>query len=295
MTLRYSIIIPHKNCPDLLQRCIDSIPERDDIEIVVVDDNSDPLIVDFSLFPGIRRKNVYLFFTKEGKGAGYARNYGLKKSKGKWILFADSDDFYEHETFDILDNYTSGQVDVIYYTVSTRNSDTLELSSARRVVSNESVLNYKIDDYKSTLLLKYRNSAPWNKVIRRDIIETHNLSFDETKMNNDIFFSLYLGKAVNNYLVIKKGLYCFTFRENSITTMKRKVEDENLLLLTRIRVNQFYKSIKCQELRRPYLGTFFIIYKRNGLIYFIRYLLFLIRNISMLINVKNHWEKPIYK
>ena len=37
----YSFIIPHKNCPDLLQRCVDSIPERDDVQVIVVDDNSD--------------------------------------------------------------------------------------------------------------------------------------------------------------------------------------------------------------------------------------------------------------
>jgi glycosyltransferase involved in cell wall biosynthesis len=37
----YSFIIPHKNCPDLLQRCVDSIPDRDDVQVIVVDDNSD--------------------------------------------------------------------------------------------------------------------------------------------------------------------------------------------------------------------------------------------------------------
>ena len=37
----YSFIIPHKNCPNLLQRCVDSIPERDDVQVIVVDDNSD--------------------------------------------------------------------------------------------------------------------------------------------------------------------------------------------------------------------------------------------------------------
>lgn len=37
----YSFIIPHKNCPVLLNRCLDSIPIRDDVQIIVVDDNSD--------------------------------------------------------------------------------------------------------------------------------------------------------------------------------------------------------------------------------------------------------------
>ena len=38
----FSIIIPHKNIPSLLQRCLDSIPKRDDVQIIVVDDNSNP-------------------------------------------------------------------------------------------------------------------------------------------------------------------------------------------------------------------------------------------------------------
>lgn len=41
MNKQYSFIIPHKNSPDLLNRCIQSIPKRDDIEIIIVDDNSD--------------------------------------------------------------------------------------------------------------------------------------------------------------------------------------------------------------------------------------------------------------
>ena len=90
----YTIIIPHKNTPQLLQRCLDSIPIRVDIQIIIVDDFSDSTIVDFNNFPGSNRLNVEIYLTKEGKGAGYARNVGLTKAKGKWILFADSDDFF---------------------------------------------------------------------------------------------------------------------------------------------------------------------------------------------------------
>ena len=48
--INYSIIIPHKNIPNLLQRCLDSIPNREDVQIIVVDDNSDPNIVDLISF-----------------------------------------------------------------------------------------------------------------------------------------------------------------------------------------------------------------------------------------------------
>ena len=40
-SINYSIIIPHKNIPELLVRCLNSIPEREDIQVIVVDDCSD--------------------------------------------------------------------------------------------------------------------------------------------------------------------------------------------------------------------------------------------------------------
>ena len=53
ITKKYSVIIPHKNTPELLQRCLASIPKRVDIQVIVVDDNSDLDKVDFYHFPGI--------------------------------------------------------------------------------------------------------------------------------------------------------------------------------------------------------------------------------------------------
>ena len=58
MNCHYSIIIPHKNIPALLQRCLDSIPSREDIQIIVVDDNSSSTEVNFTKFPGNNRKDV---------------------------------------------------------------------------------------------------------------------------------------------------------------------------------------------------------------------------------------------
>ena len=40
MSPTFSIIIPHKEIPDLLMRCLKSIPVSEDIQVIVVDDNS---------------------------------------------------------------------------------------------------------------------------------------------------------------------------------------------------------------------------------------------------------------
>ena len=99
----YSIIIPHHNTPDLLKRCLLSIPKRDDVQVIVVDDKSDD-----SYLPAVRKIQEcfspweFIYLT-EGKGAGHARNVGIDYSKGDWLLFADSDDYFVSDFSSLLD------------------------------------------------------------------------------------------------------------------------------------------------------------------------------------------------
>ena len=92
--IKYSIIIPHKDTPDLLQQCLDSIPVRMDTEVIVIDDDSNPEKVDFNNFPRWKGKYYSTIFTKKGLGAGYARNVGLEHANGKWVIFSDADDYF---------------------------------------------------------------------------------------------------------------------------------------------------------------------------------------------------------
>ena len=119
--INYSIIIPHKNTPLLLRRCLDSIPERDDIEVIIVDDNSMNINWDDWKF----NTNVSLLKTYKNKGAGFARNIGLKRAVGKWILFADSDDFFSQQFTLLLDGYRDSDYDIIYFMFTSVYSDSL--------------------------------------------------------------------------------------------------------------------------------------------------------------------------
>lgn len=69
------------------------------------------------LISGKRQKNTEVLFTKEGKGAGYARNIGLSHARGKWIIFADADDFFTADCFTILNEYMDSPHEVIYFNV----------------------------------------------------------------------------------------------------------------------------------------------------------------------------------
>jgi glycosyltransferase involved in cell wall biosynthesis len=82
----YSIIIPHKNIPDLLQRCLASAPIRQDVQTIIIDDNSDPAVVDFKNFPGLNRPHTEVIFTRAGGGGDWGK-YRKKMCEGKLVVF----------------------------------------------------------------------------------------------------------------------------------------------------------------------------------------------------------------
>ena len=139
----YTFIIPHKNSPELLYRWLESIPSRDDIQIIIVDDNSDPKIVNQDNFPFKIRKNVEVIFNKYSKGAGYARNLGLQLAIGKRQLFPDADDFYVDGFIDILDNKVNSDNDIIYFDVFSYENN----KKCKHVYINSIFENYYIISY----------------------------------------------------------------------------------------------------------------------------------------------------
>lgn len=216
MEKTYSIIIPHRNIPNLLQRCIDSIPQREDLHIIVVDDNSSTEIVDFNHFPGYNRDDVELIFTKEGKGAGYARNVGLEHSNSEKVLFADADDFFNYCINDILEDYKNEVFDIIYLNALSIDSNNYTKSN-RADYLNSLINKYFENPQEAILYLKYDCGYPWAKIISRDFIEKNKIRFDETIIQNDTKFSYLVGHFAKQIRVDKRALYCVTYLPTSIT------------------------------------------------------------------------------
>jgi len=197
--INYTIIIPHKNIPQMLQRCLDSIPYRNDLQIIIVDDNSDPNIVDFDQFPGFDRSNTDIYFTKESKGAGYARNIGLQHAKGKWLIFADADDFFTTSINEAMDKYKDDENDIIYFHIICTN-----LVSEKHF----NLLLHKIQR-KGNWNIAYPLLHPWGKFVKNDFVKLHNIVYQETQYSNDELFgikllTLSIKKKISNFLIYHK-------------------------------------------------------------------------------------------
>ena len=256
MITTFSVVIPHHNIPLLLQRCLDSIPDTPDIQVIVVDDNSSDSVVDFSKFPGKDRKHTTVILDKAGGGAGHARNVGLEHAIGKWLVFADADDFFVNGAFDIFERHKESTKDIIFFKADSVNSDTYEPSD-RHVKINKAI----DDALAGTLSTKKAVLAvptPWGKMLRREYIQGKGIQYDETYSANDMMFAL---KAVywaddDAVAVCDEVVYTVTTRAGSLDAMK-KTSPRNFMsqLDVLIRYNRFIKGTDYDK----YLVILFVI------------------------------------
>ena len=108
-----SLIIPHYQSFTFLRTCLNSIPNADFIQIIVIDDKSP----DWKKFEnGLKQDYPYVFFHSVPKngGAGAARNLGLQFATGKWLMFADADDYFTSNAFDIIKESFDSKADIVY-------------------------------------------------------------------------------------------------------------------------------------------------------------------------------------
>ena len=113
--INYTFIIPHRNIPLLLERCLWSIPQRNYIQLIVIDDKSDTNLCELQNIITKTQYRVDYIRSSNNLGGGNARNLGLEKAKGKWIIFADADDFFNYCITDILDQNKDSLADIIYF------------------------------------------------------------------------------------------------------------------------------------------------------------------------------------
>ena len=115
--IKVSVIIPAYNSEKWIRDCLNSIPKRDDIEVIVVNDGStDKTLGYLRNFQRFARKDLIIIDYKENKGVSYARNQGIEASKGEYIVFIDSDDYIYPKVFnEIVDNYLDKDYQLVFY------------------------------------------------------------------------------------------------------------------------------------------------------------------------------------
>ena len=235
MQKKISVIIPHRDSLNTLSRLLRSIPSSDDIEVLVVD-NSPIAIMRDSVGSSC---DYRLLFSPPEKGAGGARNVGIENATGKWLVFADADDYFADDAFNTFLALSDSPHELIYFLSDAVFSDT-GLPSDRVDSLNHTVKNF-ISGEIEEMRMRLGFPTPWAKMVAHDLVKRHSIRFDEVVACNDVYFSMLAGYYAKTIDAVDKVVYVATVTKGSLSH-RRGLSIVDSRLRVALRYNRFVKD-----------------------------------------------------
>lgn len=212
MNILISIIVPVYKVELYLDKCIESIVNQTykNLEIILVDDGSTDQCPDKCDKWALKDARIEVIHKKNG-GLSDARNEGIKKTTGEYIIFIDSDDWIENNMIEIMmQALLKEKADIcacgIRYNYDTHSKDL--------------TTKYYTGNSSQTLARLYNNTmfpvAAWNKLYRRELWDK--VLFPKGKICEDAFTTYLLIDAAKKIVQIPDVLYNYRIRPNSIMT-----------------------------------------------------------------------------
>lgn len=198
-----SIIVPVYNVEPYLERCLLSclhqdIPQ-DDYEIIVVNDGSTDGSLQVAERIAKENDNILLLNKKNG-GASSARNHGLQKASGKYIMFVDADDYlFENVLNDLVSQCEQYHLDVLCFWTCFENGSK-KWDTEHQPFNDSDVMT---GEY--TLLHGMRIDSVWQFVFKRELLLEQDLRFTEgIACSEDVLFLMKL------FPYVKRMMFCHT-------------------------------------------------------------------------------------
>ena len=226
-----SVIIPFYNVERYFQECLDSLTRQtfQNFEVILIDDGSIDASIEIAENFSLTHKNVNII-KQDNLGQGKARNQGLKRAKGKYVYFLDSDDYLLDHALEMMwhtaEEYCADLVlfegETIYDTVY-----------KERFVANESENDYKrkhkytkniykgIDIFRELRRNKDYSCSVWLQLVRRETLNENNIWFPENIIHEDELYSFLVFMNCRKVHVLSNSLCCHRYRSGSTMTSAR--------------------------------------------------------------------------
>lgn len=217
----FSIIIPVYNVENYLNQCLESIliQNYSNFEIILINDGSTDSSFEICKSFQEKEAKIQLIDQKNG-GLSDARNKGLLAAKGEYIIFTDSDDYWEGKEVlkDLNRLIKESNPDIIIHEESRFFSkNDVYCKYNQRFIKNKTG-NFK-DEIIDLVYYDLFNAAAWDKVIKRSILIDNQLFFPFGKKSEDIEWCGKLMHFIKSFTLYSKSFYVYRqVRKDSITT-----------------------------------------------------------------------------
>lgn len=208
-----SVIVPVYKTEKYLNYCINSIVSQtyNNLEIILIDDGSPdrcPAICDLWKEKDERIK----VFHQVNAGGGQARNLALDKSKGKFVIFVDSDDYIAPFMIEFLYKQFQDDVDIVECGYCITHNDNAEFDGKSKGYRWEffSAEEAVLENIKDRIF----RQIIWNKMYRKSVVG--NVRFPVYKNIDDEFWTYQVLGNARKVIYTNKVLYAYRQQENSV-------------------------------------------------------------------------------
>lgn len=218
---KISVVLPVYNVANYLRKCLDSLVNQtfEDFEVICVNDGSTDLSL--GILEGYAIKDSrFKIITQENKGLSGARNTGIKHVQGEYVLFVDSDDWLDNNALEELYGHVkSFKSDITMFRFKYFDETTKEFTESP--FTNLDIIPHSLNNrnfnYNDVLDILFKIShAPFNKLYKKSFVEQY--EFPEGLIYEDLYFFYTIFFTAKKTSVIRKSLYNYRIRDDSIST-----------------------------------------------------------------------------
>jgi len=248
LTTKFSVIIPIYNTAQYLHRCIDSIITQgyENLEVILVDDGStdnSPAICTEYAQKDQRIKVIH----KQNGGQSAARNDGIAVANGDYILFVDSDDFLQPDTFTTFNKAIQDYPDLDIISSKYRRIENNKYKYIRFLPQNTPITGYdflKIQKKKGTI-----NISPCIYTVNRLFILHHSLLFKPGFLQEDTLWTYQILLAAKKVIALDFVHYNYVIRKGSSTQSNQEIFIAECLMKISFLLEPEFERIEDNELK----------------------------------------------
>ena len=246
-----SVILPVYNTEAYLEDCINSLLQQtlSSVELIFVDDGSTDNSC--SIIEEYQKKDPRIHLVRQSNAfAGAARNNGLQHASGEYVIFLDSDDFFEPDMLEEL--YAQGKktdADIVLFTADRYDQKTGQFLPTPFYLHSEYLENLEVFSRNDIpdKILTVTTPAPWSKMFRRAFVQEENLQFQTLINTNDLYFTFSALCIAERITYLNK---VFTHYRINLPASTQKKKDSNPLCFI-----EAYKALYEELSRRDLFST----------------------------------------
>ena len=240
---KLSIIIPYYNADLWISRCLDSLIDqdidKDEYEIIVVDDGSTSDTTNLKAYA--ERYHFIKYVWQKNAMQGAARNKGLEMAQGEYVFFCDSDDYVvKNRLGSIVSLAKHNNLDMLMYEKldvkpdETPEEDFCNLKSLKTWESGKAFISTPPNRV---------NYTPWRYITKRELLMKHHLRFPtDMLMFEDAVFFLNMIKVAGKVGAVDVLVYYYVKNPSSIVNSMGKKKKHEFYIDNMFVFNAFLKK-----------------------------------------------------